>query len=124
MDYTAQWIGDVSAITINAQLVGCSTMSHPYDVDAKVPSESSVSPRRPRPSQISIRDLTPDGSESSGTFNEPDSSPTDEEGGDLEALSLETGPDDLDDPWPYTFRVSQFALIRRGGVGEWTLIVF
>jgi hypothetical protein len=113
MDYTAQWIDDVSAITDNAQaeLVGCSTMSHPYDVDAKVPS--SVSPRRPRPSQISIRDLTPD-SESSGTLNEPDSRPTDEESGDLEALSLETGPDDLDDPWPYTFRVSQSALIHRG----------
>lgn len=113
MDYTAQWIGDVSAITVN-QLVGCSTMSHPYDVDAKVPS--SVSPRRPRPSQISIRDLTPDGSESSGTLNEPDSGPTEEEGGDLEELSLETGPDDLDEPWPYTFRVSQSALIRRGGM--------
>ena len=111
MDCTAQWIDNVSAITANAPLAGCSTMSHPYDVDVKVPS--SVSPRHPRPSRISIRDLTPDGSESSGTLNEPDSDPTDE--GDLEALSLETGPDDLDDPWPYTFQVSQSALTCREG---------
>ena len=51
--------------------------------------------------------MTPDGSESSGPSNESDSGPIDE-AGDLEAGSLEAGPDDLDDPWPYTFRVGQF----------------
>ena len=54
-----------------------------------------------------MRDMTPDGSESSGPSNESDSGPI-EEDGDLEAGSLEAGPDDLDDPWPYTFRVGQF----------------
>jgi hypothetical protein len=53
-----------------------------------------------------MRDLTPDGSESSCPSNEADSSPIDEEVG-LEADSLESpGPDDLDEPWPYTFRVN------------------
>jgi hypothetical protein len=55
-----------------------------------------------------MRDLTPDGSESSCPLNEGDSSPNpiDEEAG-LEGYSLESpGPDDLDDPWPYTFRVN------------------
>jgi hypothetical protein len=54
-----------------------------------------------------MRDLTPDGSESSSCpLNEADSSPIDEEAG-LEADSLESpGPDDLDEPWPYTFRVN------------------
>ncbi len=103
MDCTAQWIDDASAITANARLAGCSTISHPYDVESDLPS---VSPRHPRLSQTSIRDLTPDGSESSDPFNESDTGPTDEER-DSEALSLETGPDELDDPWPYTFRVSQ-----------------
>jgi hypothetical protein len=48
-----------------------------------------------------MRDLIPDGSESSN--GESDSGPADEELWD----SLESpGPDDLDEPWPYTFRVS------------------
>jgi hypothetical protein len=102
MDHsTAQWIHDVSAVTTNAQLAGCSTRSHrhpPYDdVDG-----GSLSPRHPRQSQISMRDLTPDGSESSCQLNEADSSPIDEEADSLES----PGPDDLDEPWPYTFRVN------------------
>ena len=59
-----------------------------------------------------MRNLTPDGSESSCPLNEADSSPIDEEEACLEADSLESpgpdGPDDLDDPWPYTFRVNAF----------------
>lgn len=93
----AQWIHDVSAVTANAQLTGCSTRSHP---------------------QPSRRDLTPDGSESSCPLNESDSGPTDEEVG-LEANSLESpGPDDLDEPWPYTFRVSQ-----SHSAGVWSLMI-
>jgi len=50
-----------------------------------------------------MRDSTPDGSESSFPLNEADSSLIDEE----EADSSESpGPDDLDEPWPYTFRVN------------------
>jgi hypothetical protein len=109
MDHTtAQWIHDVSAVTTNTQLVGCSTRSrrHPNDDVDDVGSPFSISPRHPRQSQISMRDLTPDGSESSCPLNEADSSPIDEELG-LEADSLESpGPDDLDEPWPYTFRVN------------------
>lgn len=48
-----------------------------------------------------MRGLAPGGTESS---NESDSGPADEEVGD----SLESpGPGDLDEPWPYTFRVSR-----------------
>jgi hypothetical protein len=99
---TAQWIHDVSA----AQLAG-STRSHrrlnDY-VDACSPY--SIPPRHPGQSQISMRDLTPDGSESSCPLNEADSSPVDEEEAGLEADSLKSpGPDDLDEPWPYTFQV-------------------
>ncbi|KAH9994488.1 hypothetical protein BJV77DRAFT_308796 [Russula vinacea] len=93
----AQWIHDVSAVTANAQLTGCSTRSHP---------------------QPSRRDLTPDGSESSCPLNESDSGPTDEEVG-LEADSLESpGPDDLDEPWPYTFRMGDSVWIRTEE-GNW-----
>ena len=77
-------------MTTNPQLAGCSTIGHPYDVDGHP-----------------VRNLTPDGSESSGPSNGSDSGPMDEDG-DLEAGSLEAGPDDLDDPWPYTFRVGPF----------------
>jgi hypothetical protein len=110
MDHTtAQWAHDVSTVTTNAQLAGCSTRSHwhPND-DADVGSPFSISPRARHPgqSQISMRDLTPDGSESSCPSNETDSSPIDEEVG-LEADSLESpGPEDLNEPWPYTFRVN------------------
>ncbi|KAF8499004.1 hypothetical protein F5888DRAFT_1686783 [Russula emetica] len=107
MDHTtAQWIHDVSAVTTNTQLAGCSTRSrrHPNDdVD-----------------DISMRDLTPEGSESSCPLNEADSSPIDEELG-LEADSLELespGPDDLDEPWPYTFRMGDNVWIRTEG-GNW-----
>jgi hypothetical protein len=105
MDHTtAQWIHDVSAVTTNAQLAGYSTRSHRRPNDADSPF--SISPRQ---SQISMRDLTPDGSESSCQsscqLSETDSSPIEEAG--LEGDSLEsTGPDDLDEPWPYTFRVN------------------
>src|ERR1700679_2295514 len=109
MDHTtAQWIHDVSAVTTNARLARRSTRSHdrhPND-DVDVGSPFSISPMHPGQSQISMRDLTPDGSESSCPSNEADSSPIDEEVG-LEADSLESpGPDDLDEPWPYTFRVN------------------
>lgn len=99
---TAQWIHDVSA----AQLAG-STRSHRHaDDDVDACSPFSISPRHPQQSQISMRDLTPDGSESSCPLNEANSSPADEEEG-LEADLLESpGPDDLDEPWPYTFRVN------------------
>jgi hypothetical protein len=54
-----------------------------------------------------MRDLTPDGSDSSCPLNEADSSPVDEEEVGLEADSLESpGPHDLDEPWPYIFRVN------------------
>jgi hypothetical protein len=106
MDHTtAQWIHDVSA----AQLSG-STRPHRHSNDdfyACSPFSISISPRHPGQSQISMRDLTPDGSESSCRSNEADSSPVDEEEAGLEADSLESpGPDDLDEPWPYTFRVN------------------
>jgi len=54
-----------------------------------------------------MRGLTPDGSESSCSSNEADSSPIEDEEASLEADSLESpGPDDLDEPWLYTFRVN------------------
>ena len=109
MDHTtAQWIHNVSTFTTNAQLAGCSTRSHRHPNDVDVGSPFSISPRHPGQSQISMRNLNPDGSESSCPSNEADSdsSPIDEEVG-LEADSLESpGPDDLDEPWPYTFRVN------------------
>lgn len=106
MDHTTvQWVHDV----------GCSTRSHrhPND-DVDVGSPFSVSPRHPH---ISTRDLTPDGSDSSCPLNEGDSSLVDEDGAD----SLESpGPDDLDEPWLYTFRVNCHPSIAGN---EWTLIV-
>lgn len=91
----------MSAVTADDQLAtGCSTRfhSHPTRNDVDTTSLFSISARR---SQPSMRDSTPDGSESSCPRNESDSGPAD---GD----SLESpGPDDLDEPWPYTFRVSQ-----------------
>src|SRR5712671_3998139 len=119
MDCAAQWINlnDVSAITTNAQLASCSIRSHPYDVDAN--SRALVSPRKHphSPSQTSIRDLTPGGSELPESFavSDSDSSPSDED-----EISLETGPEELDDPWLYTFQVSQSdSLVTEG----WMLIV-
>lgn len=104
MDRTAQWIDDVSRITTNAQLAGCSARPH---VGANSPF--SVSPRHPK---LSIRDLIPDGSESSSSLKGPEFDPADEV--DLAAASLDPGPDNLDDPWPYTFRVS-----RRHSIRPW-----
>jgi len=114
---TAQWIHDVSAAATNAQFAGSSTRSHRQpnnDVDAG--SQVLISPRHPRQSQISMRDLTSDGSESSFSsscpLNEADYSPIDEEAG-LEADSLESpGPDDLDEPWPYTFVVNGIHVLQ------------
>lgn len=120
MDHTtAQWVHDVSAVTTNALPTGCSTQSHrhPND-DVDVGSQFSILPRNPGQSQFSMRDLTPDGSESSCPSNEADSSPIDEEVG-LEADSLESpGPDDLDEPWPYTFRMGDHVWIRTEE-GNW-----
>jgi hypothetical protein len=68
-----------------------------------------------------MKDLTPDGSDTSSCplNNEADSSPIDEDGG-LEADSLESpGPDDLDEPWAYTFRVNAI----HPCAGKWTLII-
>ena len=100
MDHTTtQWIHDVSAATTNSQLAraGCSTRSHRHPNDDVDNTTSPFS---------MMRDLTPDGSESSFPLNDGDSSPIDEEVG-LETDSLESsGPDDLDEPWPYTFRVN------------------
>jgi hypothetical protein len=95
MDRTAQWIDHASTMTANPQLASYSTIGHLYDVDGHP-----------------VRDLTPEGSESSGPSNGSDFSPMDEDG-DLEAGSLEAGPDDLDDPWPYTFQVGRFHPSRR-----------
>ena len=63
-----------------------------------------------------MRNLTPDGSESSCPLNGEDSSPIDVEVG-LETDSLESpGPDDLDEPWPYTFQVNAIhPIVRNGG---------
>lgn len=101
MDCTAQWIHDVSAVTANA------ARSHPHPNDVDTTSPCSISSKHPQhPSRISMRNLTPDGSESSCPLSESGSGPIDEVGS--EAGSLESpGPDDLDEPWPYTFRVSQ-----------------
>jgi len=112
MDLTAQWNHDVSAMmTANAGIAGKSTRSRPHNIDAN--SRFPVSPRHTRLSQSQfqtpIRDTTPDGSES-------DTGATDEEV-DLEASS-EPGPDDLDDPWPYTFRMGESVWIRTEG-GNW-----
>jgi hypothetical protein len=107
MDRTARWINDVSAMPVHSQLEGCSTSSNQYDVGAKS-TPFSLSPRRPRLSRTSIRGQTPEGSESSSSgFNDSDSSEPINEQLDLEAASDEPGPDDLDDPWPYTFQVSK-----------------
>jgi hypothetical protein len=64
-----------------------------------------------------MRDLTPGSSESPEPFgvSDSDSSPSDED-----EASLETGPEELDDPWPYTFRVRQsHSFVAK----EWMLIV-
>jgi hypothetical protein len=100
----------VSAVTANVQLA---TRSHPHPNDVDTTSPFSISPKH---SRISMRDLTPDDSESSCPLHESDSGPIDEEV-DSEAGSLESpGPDDLDEPWPYTFRVSQsHPSAARGG---------
>ncbi|KAH9964625.1 hypothetical protein BC827DRAFT_1109750, partial [Russula dissimulans] len=37
---------------------------------------------------------------------------------DEDETSLETGPEELDDPWPYTFRVGESVWIRTEG-GKW-----
>jgi hypothetical protein len=121
MDHTtAQWIHDVSAVTANAQLAERSNRSHPHPNDVDTTSSFSISPLagNTRPSHIAMRDLTPDGSESSCPLNEADSSPIDEEVG-LEADYLESpGPDDLDEPWPYKFQVNSTHPWRA-----WTLII-
>jgi len=110
MDCAAQWVNNVSVITANAQLASCSIRSHPYDVD--VNSRALVSPRHPLSSQNSTRGLTPEGSESPEPFDSY-SGPSDEH-----EASLETGPEELDDPWPYTFRVGDSVWIRTEG-GKW-----
>jgi hypothetical protein len=71
-----------------------------------------------------MRDLTPDGSESSCPLSESGSGPIDEEVGS-EAGSLESpGPDDLDEPWPYTFQVSQSHSSRSSSAtGERSLMI-
>lgn len=99
MDHTiAQWV-HVSAVT-TAQLAG--STRHPND-DVDACSPFSISPRRPGQCQTSTRDFTSDGGESSCQINEADSSLIDDE----EANSFESpGPDDIDEPWPYTFRVN------------------
>jgi hypothetical protein len=115
MDRTEQWVKDVSAIPVHSQLEGSSTRPNHYDVGACLPF--SVSPRRPGLSRTSIRGQTPEESESSsnGSNDLSSSKPLDEKL-DLEAASSEPGPDDLDDPWPYTFQVSKLHSSRRGNV--------
>jgi hypothetical protein len=106
MDRTVQWINNVSAIPVDSQLEGCSTRPNQHNDAAKCPT--SPSSRRPRLSRTSIRGKTPEGSDSSfNGFNDSDLSEPIDEQHDLEAASGEPGPDDLDDPWPYTFQVSK-----------------
>lgn len=101
MDRTARWINDVSAIPVHSQLEDGSTRSDQYDVGP------SVSPRRPQLSRTSIRGQTEGGESSSSGFNDSDCSGPFDERLDLEAAFNEPGPDDLDDPWSYTFQVSK-----------------
>ncbi len=75
--------------------------------DTGVDTSNSVSPRCSRPHRSSIQAQILECGESSDTpndFNEYESSTADARL-DLEAASEEWGPDDLDDPWPYTFQV-------------------
>ncbi|KAI0005317.1 hypothetical protein BJV74DRAFT_803360 [Russula compacta] len=55
-------------------------------------------------------------SKSSSPLKGPEFDPANEV--DLEADSLDPGPDDLDDPWPYTFRTGDSVWIRTEG-GNW-----
>jgi hypothetical protein len=105
MDRTEQWIKDVSAIPVHTQL---ESSTRPYQCDGGACPPFSVSPRRPRLSRTSIRGQTPEESESSSNgSNDLDSSKPFDEKLDLDAASIEPGPDDLDDPWPYAFQVSK-----------------
>ncbi|KAI0248069.1 hypothetical protein BJV78DRAFT_1239756 [Lactifluus subvellereus] len=117
MDRTAQWINDVSAIPVHSQLEDGSTRSDQCDIGAKCPP-FSVSPRRPRLSRTSIRGQIEGSRSSSSGFNDSDCSGPFDEQLDLEAAFDEPGPDDLDDPWPYTFQMGDSVWIRTEG-GNW-----
>ncbi|KAI9510634.1 hypothetical protein F5148DRAFT_549425 [Russula earlei] len=115
MDRTVQW--DNNLITTKDQHAGRSIRSPLYDADPN--SRSLMSPRRRQPSQNSIRGPARESSELSDPFNTSGSGPADEEA-DLQLATLEAGPDDLDDPWLYTFRPGDTVWIRTEG-GNWYL---
>ena len=102
MNGTTLCINNESVIPMNTRLEGTWLAgSQQYDTGV------NTSPRRSRWPRSSIQAQIPEGGESSDTpndFNEYESGPMDERL-DLEAASGELGPDDLDDPWPYTFQV-------------------
>jgi hypothetical protein len=98
MNVTTLCISDES---VNTRLEG-SWLAGSQQYDTGV--NTSISRRHSRGSRSA---QVPKGGESPYTpndFNEYDSGPIDERL-DLEAASGELGPDDLDDPWHYTFQV-------------------
>jgi hypothetical protein len=106
MTGTTLCINDGSVIPMNTRLERA-WLTGPPQYDTGVNASVSNSPGHSRWSRSSIQAQIPEDGESSdppSDFNEYDSGPVDERL-DLEAASGEEGPDDLDDPWPYTFQV-------------------
>lgn len=120
MNGTTLWINDnESVIPMNTRLEGTWPAEF-QQYDTGVNTSNSISPRRSRWSRSSTQALTPEGGESSDApdnFKEYESGSMDERL-DLEAASWELGPEDLDDPWPYTFQMGDSVWIRTEG-GNW-----
>ncbi|KAI9445589.1 hypothetical protein H4582DRAFT_1916481 [Lactarius indigo] len=114
MNGTTLCIEDESVMPINTRLEG-TWLAGSRQYDTGVNTLISSPPRRSR--RTSIQEQIPQGSEPSDTpndFNEYESGPMDERL-DLEAASEELGPEDLDDPWPYTFQMGDIVWIRTEG---------
>lgn len=108
MTGTSLCINDESVIPINTRLER-TWLAGPPQYDTGFNASVSNSPGRSRWSRPPIQAQIPEDGESSDppsdfNDNEYESGPIDERL-DLEAASGEVGPDDLDDPWPYTFQV-------------------
>jgi hypothetical protein len=119
MTSTTLCINDESVIPMNNRLER-TWLAGPPQYDAGVNASVSNSPRRSRWSRSPIQVQIPEYGESSdppSDFNESESGPIDERL-DLEAASGEEGPEDLDDPWPYTFQMGDNVWIRTEG-GNW-----
>ncbi|KAH8988209.1 hypothetical protein EDB92DRAFT_1872931 [Lactarius akahatsu] len=117
MNGTTLYINDESVIQMNTRLEGTWLAGY-QQYDTGVNTSISTLPRQLRWSSIQAQ--IPEGGESSDTpndLNEYESGPVDERF-DLEAASEELDPEDLDNPWPYTFQMGDSVWIRTEG-GNW-----